>query len=108
MMQPMINQKLKLDSERVYTRDHVLLVTGFLDGEEVNVIVNHWPSRSGGEKKSSPFREAAGRLESKNNGFHLVKINPNAKIINMGDLNDGSYNRSVKEGAGSQIEKIRN
>ena len=32
---------------RVYTRDQ-LLVTGFLDGEEINIIVNHWPS----ERKS--------------------------------------------------------
>jgi len=38
----------------VYTRD-VLLVTGFLDGEEINVMVNHWPSRSGGEKKAPLF-----------------------------------------------------
>ena len=50
--------------KRIYTRD-ILLVTGFLDGEEINVLVNHWPSRSGGEKKSSPFREAAGRLAKK-------------------------------------------
>ncbi len=51
-------------SKRVFTRDQ-LLVTGFLDGEEVSIIVNHWPSRSGGEKKSSPFREAAGALNRK-------------------------------------------
>jgi hypothetical protein len=37
---------------RVYTRDQ-LLVTGFLDGEEIHIIVNHWPSRSGGEKIKS-------------------------------------------------------
>ena len=40
-------------------------MTGLLDGEEMHFIVNHWPSRSGGEKKSSPFREAAGRLDRK-------------------------------------------
>ena len=39
------------DLDRVFTRDQ-LLVTGFLDGEEINIIVNHWPSRSGGEKKA--------------------------------------------------------
>jgi len=89
--------------ERVYTRD-VLLVTGFLDGDEVNVIVNHWPSRSGGEKKSSPFREAAGRLDRKIMDS-IFKINPNAKIINMGDLNDGTYNKSVKEGVGAKLKK---
>lgn len=86
--------------DRVYTRD-VLLVTGFLDGEEINVMVNHWPSRSGGEKKSSPFREAAGRLDRKIMDS-IYKINPNAKIINMGDLNDGTYNKSVKEGVGAK------
>lgn len=89
--------------ERVYTRDQ-LLVTGFLDGEEVNIIVNHWPSRSGGEKKSSPFREAAGRL-NRQIMDSIFKINPNAKIITMGDLNDGSYNKSVKEGIGAKRKK---
>jgi predicted extracellular nuclease len=90
-------------NSRVYTRDQ-LLVTGFLDGEEVSVIVNHWPSRSGGEKKSSPFREAAGRLNRKIMDS-IFAINPNAKIITMGDLNDGSYNKSVKEGIGAKRKK---
>ena len=88
---------------RVYTRD-ILLVTGFLDGEEINVLVNHWPSRSGGEKKSSPFREAAGRLAKKAMDS-IYKVNPNAKIILMGDLNDGSYNKSVKVGIGAKLKK---
>ena len=90
-------------SKRVYTRDQ-LLVTGFLDGEEINIIVNHWPSRSGGEKKSSPFREAAGRL-NRQIIDSLVKINPNAKIITMGDLNDGTYNKSVKVELGAKLKK---
>jgi len=88
---------------RVYTRD-ILLVTGFLDGEEINVLVNHWPSRSGGEKKSSPFREAAGRLAKKAMDS-IYNKNPNAKIILMGDLNDGSYNKSVKVGIGAKLKK---
>jgi hypothetical protein len=88
---------------RVYTRD-ILLVTGFLDGEEVNIMVNHWPSRSGGEKKSSPFREAAGRLARKVMDS-VYKVNPNAKIILMGDLNDGTYNKSVKVGIGAKLKK---
>lgn len=88
---------------RVYTRD-ILLVTGFLDGEEINIMVNHWPSRSGGEKKSSPFREAAGRLSRKIMDS-IYKVNPNAKIITMGDYNDGSYNKSIKEGIGAKLKK---
>ena len=96
--------KIEVSSDnRVYTRD-ILLVTGFLDGEEINIMVNHWPSRSGGEKKSSPFREAAGRLSRKIMDS-IYKINPNAKIISMGDYNDGSYNKSIKEGVGAKLKK---
>ena len=91
-------------TKRIYTRDQ-LLVTGMLDGEEINIIVNHWPSRSGGEKKSSPFREAAGRLNRKIMDS-IVKINPIAKFITMGDLNDGAYNKSVKQGIGAKLNKL--
>jgi len=91
------------DSNRIYTRDQ-LLVTGLLDGEEVNVIVCHWPSRSGGEKKSAPLREAAGKLTRKIMDS-LQTINPDAKIIVLGDLNDGSFNRSVKVEIGAKGKK---
>lgn len=86
-------------SKRVYTRDQ-LVVSGLLDGEEIHIIVNHWPSRSGGEKRSSPFREAAGRL-NREIMDSIYAINPNAKIISMGDYNDGPYNKSIKEGVGA-------
>lgn len=96
--------KMEVTSDnRVYTRD-ILLVTGFLEGEEINILVNHWPSRSGGEKKSSPFREAAGRLARKVMDS-IYRVNPNSKIIIMGDFNDGSYNKSIKEGVGAKLKK---
>jgi hypothetical protein len=88
---------------RVYTRD-ILLVTGFLDGDEINVLVNHWPSRSGGEKRSSAYREEAGRLNRKIMDS-IYKINPNAKIVSMGDYNDGTYNKSIKVGIGAKLKK---
>lgn len=80
---------------RIYTRDQ-LLVSGLLDGEEVHFIVNHWPSRVGGEKRSSPLREAAAAL-NKQIIDSLYKINPQAKVITMGDMNDGPYNNSMKK-----------
>jgi hypothetical protein len=79
-------------------------VTGFLEGEEINILVNHWPSRAGGEKKSSPYREAAGKLNKKIMDS-IYKINPNAKIIIMGDLNDATTNKSVKIGIGAKLKK---
>lgn len=35
-----------------YTRD-ILWVKGKLNGETIHLYVNHWPSRSGGEKEVS-------------------------------------------------------
>jgi len=91
------------ENKRIYTRDQ-LLVTGYLEGEEINFIVNHWPSRSGGEKKSSPNREAAGKL-NRVIIDSLLQINPKAKIITMGDLNDDPTNISVKENVRTKAEK---
>lgn len=97
------DESVDTKSKRVYTRDQ-LLVTGLLDGEEVSFIVNHWPSRSGGEKRSSPYREAAGALNKKIIDS-LFKINPNAKVITMGDMNDGPYNKSIKKEMGAVAKK---
>ncbi|HMC00246.1 MAG TPA: endonuclease/exonuclease/phosphatase family protein [Flavobacteriaceae bacterium] len=81
--------------ERVYTRDQ-LLVSGKLDGEMIHLIVNHWPSRSGGEARSRPKRMAAAKLTK-----HLVDSvqakDPYAKLFIMGDLNDDPTNASVKD-----------
>lgn len=81
--------------ERVYTRDQ-LLVSGKLDGELVHFIVNHWPSRRGGEARSRPKRVAAAKL-NKRIIDSLQSIDPYAKIITMGDLNDDPTNESVKK-----------
>ena len=52
------NPNIYRDNRKVYTRDQ-LLVSGYLDDELIHIIVNHWPSRSGGEMKSRPLREKA-------------------------------------------------
>lgn len=96
-------EEINPQSNRVFTRDQ-LLVTGFLEGEEIHIIVNHWPSRSGGEKKTSTFREAAGSLNRKIIDS-LQRINPNAKVITLGDLNDGPFNNSVKKALGAKAKK---
>lgn len=78
-----------------YTRDQ-LVVSGKLLGDEIHFIVNHWPSRYGGEKRSRPLRNAAAEL-SRHLVDSLLTIDPYAKIIVMGDLNDNPNNESVKE-----------
>lgn len=89
--------------KRIYTRDQIL-VSGLLDGEEFHFIVNHWPSRRGGEKISSLLRERAAALNLRIIDS-LQKINPNAKVISMGDLNDGPLNNSLKKVLKAKGEK---
>ena len=74
------------------TRDQ-MCVTGLLGGDTVSVIVNHWPSRLGGQEQSSYLREAAAAL-SKHIADSLWAIRPNQGVIIMGDLNDDPMDRS--------------
>ena len=92
------SRRLVLQDEnevRKYTRDQ-LVVSGFLDGEAFSFIVNHWPSRSGGEAKSRRYRIAAAKL-NKRIIDSLVGVNPNAKIISMGDFNDDPIDHSFRK-----------
>ena len=87
--------KLYNEGKRVYTRNQ-LLVSGVLDGEMIHVIVNHWPSRRGGEARSRPLRMGAAKY-NKQIIDSLQKMYDNPKIIGMGDLNDDPTNASMKE-----------
>lgn len=80
---------------RDYTRDQ-LVVSGMMDSEEIHFIVNHWPSRSGGELRSRPNRVKAARLNVRLMDS-IRRSNANAKIISMGDLNDDPRNASLKK-----------
>lgn len=89
------NPNIYRGNRKVFTRDQ-LLVSGYLDDEFIHLIVNHWPSRSGGEAKSRPLREKA--------AYQNVKIikkirekDAAAKIILMGDFNDDPINASFKK-----------
>lgn len=86
---------LNSNGERDYTRD-VLLVSGFLENDLIHVLVNHWPSRSGGEARSRSKREAAAAVNKKLIDSLQFK-DANAKIFLMGDLNDNPTNSSLKK-----------
>jgi hypothetical protein len=92
-----------LTRRRVYTRDQ-LLVSGELDGDLIHIIVNHWPSRSGGEARSRSKRVGAAKL-NKRIIDSLQSVDPYAKILTMGDLNDDPTNDSVKEVLKAKKEK---
>lgn len=76
------------------TRDQ-LVVSGSLFGEALTIIVNHWPSRRGGELASRPNRIEAAKV-CRRIADSVTKLDPNNKVIIMGDLNDDPPNESVK------------
>lgn len=85
---------LKIASKPDWTSRDILQVEGLLDGDTLFVLVNHWPSRSGGEKETAPLREAA--ADNCYNAVQAIyKDHPNAKIIIMGDLNDDPVDESL-------------
>lgn len=89
--------------KRYYTRD-VLLATGILDRDTLHFLVNHWPSRYGGEKRSRPHREKAAAVDKRLTDS-LLGLDPYAKIIIMGDMNDDPINTSVKKVLGAKAER---
>lgn len=82
-------------TKRIFTRDQ-LVVSGMLDGEKMHFIVNHWPSRSGGEARSRQKRISAAKL-NKHIMDSIFVDEPYAKIITMGDLNDDPTSPSVRD-----------
>jgi endonuclease/exonuclease/phosphatase family metal-dependent hydrolase len=88
------------------TRDH-LVVSGLLLNEPMHFIVAHWPSRSGGERRSRPRRIAAA-IDGRFAIDSLKALNEEAKIIFMGDLNDDPTDESVLEylNTGNDINEL--
>jgi len=83
------------EGERDYTRD-ILKVSGYLKGELIHILVNHWSSRREGaaatEHKRITAAETARTIVS---GISDKELNP--KIIIMGDFNDDPTSKSVQE-----------
>lgn len=77
------------------TRD-ILWVEGYLMGEKIHVFVCHWPSRRGGEEASSPLRQQAA-AKCRTVIDSILKAEPGAKALIMGDLNDDPMSPSIKK-----------
>ena len=75
-----------------YATRGFLTVTGEMGGDQVGVIVCHWPSRAAG----SSYRERAASLV-RDVKDSLLRVNPDMKVMVMGDMNDDPTNKSMKE-----------
>ncbi|MBT8204427.1 MAG: endonuclease [Eudoraea sp.] len=79
---------------RDYTRD-ILHVEGKLNGEQLHVFVNHWPSRRRGEEVTEQRRLTASETLSQ----YMQQISenhPDPNFIVMGDFNDGPEAKSLQ------------
>ena len=82
------------------TRD-ILYVVGKIRNQTVHVFVNHWPSRIGGDEKTEPKRMLAASVLKKKVDL-LLTLDPIAKIIIMGDMNDEPVNKSLQQTLGAE------
>ncbi len=84
-----------LDNNPIWTRDQ-LCVSGIIDQEKIHFIINHWPSRRGGAKRSEAKRIKASQLTQKITDS-LYRIDHKANIVIMGDFNDNPNDKAFKQ-----------
>lgn len=78
------------------TRNLLYVTLSDAKKDTFHLFVNHWKSRSGGEKETEPKRlENARKLKSIADS--VMARHPNAYMIFMGDFNDEPGNRSLSE-----------
>lgn len=102
-------ESLNVDLGDVLTRDILYAKFELKDQEVLHVFVNHWPSRRKGQEASEYKRlKAANVLKAKTD--KILKANPKANIVIMGDFNDYPDNKSLKSvlKAGTDTRKLYN
>lgn len=96
------NLAVTIDSLPDFKTRDVLYVKGELYGKKlVHVFVNHWPSRRGGEKESAIKRIRAAQV-AREKIDAILKENPKANIILMGDFNDHPNDVSMEQTLGAK------
>ena len=87
------------------TRD-ILFVKGIAcKRDTINILVNHWPSRFGGAMATIQKRKYVASVV-RNLSDSLLKVNPNANILIMGDLNDSPYDESVSKVLQARMDSL--
>ena len=95
------------DDPKYTTRDILYVKGETRNREEFHIFVNHWPSRIGGLEQTEPKRVAVAQmLKSKTDS--VLKINRNANILVMGDLNDEPSNKSISEVLAAKSPEVKN
>ena len=78
-----------------------------ISNTEFVLVGNHWPSRSGGQLESEPYRMMAGETLSYFSQRIQDVHGDDIPILVMGDFNDEPFNRSITEYAKSTVSADR-
>ncbi len=87
---------------RTATRDIVQVTFRTTTTSEPRTFVvfgNHWPSRSGGEPETSPYRAVAGETLGYWHQRVLEVLGEETPVMAMGDFNDEAFNASLVQHA---------
>ncbi len=90
------------------TREIIHIVGQSRNGETLHIFLNHWKSRvarRAGEQ--SEYKRIAAAKDLKKAVAKVLKQNPDAKIIIMGDFNDEPTNKSLYSALGAKEEPAR-
>jgi len=87
---------VRMITDSLYLTRQILMVYGKLQDRKTAIFINHWPSRRGGEKRSQPNRNEAARVLRQITDS-IARLEPDTRIIVMGDLNDDPIDESVKK-----------
>lgn len=90
-----ISQKaIVIDDEKLRTRDILYASFSFNQLDTLHVLVNHWPSRSGGKELTESKRLLVAQ-KLKDQVQLLQNHNAASKILAMGDFNDEPTDKSI-------------
>ena len=87
-----------------YTRDLLLVEGTTADGDSVTLILNHWPSKRGGDEAEQRRLLIAKRLRELMDSIH--DAHPETLVIAMGDLNSTRDEAPVSEGMGFGSDSV--
>ena len=91
-------------AEGYFTRD-ILLVEGVTaEGDSVCLLVNHWPSKRGGEEADAQRLRIADTLRRQMVELHAK--HPSSAIIAMGDMNSTAEEEAISVGMGFAGDSI--
>jgi hypothetical protein len=87
------------------TRD-ILYVKGLIfNTDTIHIFVNHWPSRFGGYSATTAKRKYVAEVLRKKVDS-IMKIQPNARILIMGDFNDEAKDESISKGLKAKSDSL--